>query len=478
MGENRAGLARGAQARGWDELTGVLAAVIAAGALLRLATVGVQHFWLDEAVTAGLMRLDLDDMVGTMGTTESTPPLYYLIARGWAAVFGTGEVGLRMLSALLGTLTIAVAYGIGATLASRRAGLVAAALTAVSPALVWYSQEARAYSLAVLLAALSLLFAARAVTHGSARDVGWWALASALALLTHYFAGFLVAAEAVWLLVAHPNRRAAAIGTGAIAVCAAAVLPLALHQSGQGNLDFIGDVSLGSRLVDTAQLFLAGPTGERLDAAFAAIAAAAAFTLAVAVFALARAGAADRRAAVVLLALAAGGAVVPVLLAALGADYLLPRNLLVLWLPLTAAVAIGIAVSGNRRLGVAAVAVSAVGSLCVLVAVSLDPALQREAITAELTGSRLDAERERVDAQVGFALGSAGKTVTARADCDAGYTVATGNAAVRHGDTWTDVTARETAMSGGSAIGQQATERVDADGTVVQVVAVCTRPRE
>src|SRR5215213_10537298 len=100
MGENRAGLVRRAPARGSYELTGALAAVIAAGALLRFATIGVQHFWLDEAVTAGLMRLDLDDMVGTMWTTESTPPLYYLIARGWTAVFSTGEVGLRMLSAL------------------------------------------------------------------------------------------------------------------------------------------------------------------------------------------------------------------------------------------------------------------------------------------------------------------------------------------------------------------------------------------
>jgi uncharacterized membrane protein len=452
--------------------------VIAVGALLRLATIGVQHFWFDEAVTAGLMRLDVDDMVGTMLTTESTPPLYYVLARGWAAVFGAGEVGLRLLSALLGTVTIAVAYAIGTTLASRRAGLVAAALTAVSPALVWYSQEARSYSLAVLLAALSLLFAARAVTGGSTRDIGWWALASALALLTHYFAGFLVAAEAIWLLVAYPHRRAPAAGIAAVAVCAAAVLPLALHQRGQSNLEFINQVSLPRRLVDTAQLFLGGPTGERLDAAFMAIAAAGAFTLAVAVFALARAGAAERRAAVALVAIAAGAAAAPVLLAVLGADYLLPRNLLALWLPLTAAVAIGIAVTGNRRLGIAALAASAVASLCVLVAVPLDPALQREAITAELTGSRIDPEQVRVDAQVGYAIGSAGKTVTARADCDAGYTVSVGAAAVRHGYDWKSASARETAMSGNSAIGQQATEEVPADGTVVQVVAVCTRSRD
>jgi mannosyltransferase len=476
MGENRAGLARGAPARGWERLTGTLAAVIAVGAVLRFATVGVQHFWLDEAVTTGLLRLDVDDMVETMWTTESTPPLYYLLARGWAAIFGTGEVGLRSLSAILGTFTIPVAYGVGATLATRRAGLMAATLTALSPALVWYSQEARAYSLAILLAALSLLFAARAVTRGSGRDIGCWAVAASLAVLTHYFAGFLVAAEAAWLLLAHPNRRAAIFGTGAVAVCAAAALPLALHQSRQGNLDFIGDVSVGIRLLDTAQLFLAGPTGERMDLLFLVAAAAGAFVVAAAALGLTRAEAADRRAAVVLLALTAGALAMPVLLAVFGADYVLPRNLLPLLVPLTVAVAIGLA--AGARLGVSALAAGAAGSLCVLVAVPLEPDLQREAITAELTGSQIDADRERVDAKVGYALGSAGKTVTARADCDEGYTVSVGNAAVRHDEEWTDVTARETALSGGAAIGQQATERVDADGTVVQVVAVCTRPRD
>ena len=55
-------------------------------------------------------------MLRPIPTTESTPPLYYVLARGWAVVFGTGEVGLRSLSALLGTLTIPVVYAIGATL--------------------------------------------------------------------------------------------------------------------------------------------------------------------------------------------------------------------------------------------------------------------------------------------------------------------------------------------------------------------------
>ena len=63
------------------------------------------------------------------------------------------EYGLRSLSALAGVATVPVAYLIGAELRGRRAGLMAAALVAVNPMLLWYSQEARAYALLVLLCA-------------------------------------------------------------------------------------------------------------------------------------------------------------------------------------------------------------------------------------------------------------------------------------------------------------------------------------
>jgi mannosyltransferase len=451
-----------------------LAAIVAAGALLRFATLGAQHFWLDEAVTAGLLKLDLDEMVGTTWTTESTPPLYYLLARAWAVVFGTGEVGLRLLSALLGTLTIPVVYAIGTTLASRRVGLVAAALAAVSPPLVWYSQEARSYSLLVLLSALSLLFLARAVTRGSDRDVGWWALTAALSLATHYFALFLVAGEAIWLLAAHPRKRRALIGIAAVGACGAALLPLAIHQSGQGNLEFIGDRSLGTRLVDTAQLFLGGPTGERLDAAIVLLAVAALLAAATVL----RAEPPERRRALTLAALAVVGIAAPVLLALVGADYLLARNLLSLWAALAVAAAIGLGAERSGRLGAVALTGVVLGSVWLLAAVALDPALQREEITAELTGSRLDAGEERVDPHVGYALGLAGRTVSARADCDPGYTVAAGGALLRHGSEVTTIPARATTVSDGSALGQMATQQVEADGTVLQVYAVCARPRD
>ncbi len=183
-----------------------LGAVVALAALIRFATLDVQSFWQDEAVTVGLVRLGFGDMLRAIPDSESTPPLYYALAWVWSRVFGDGEVGLRALSALLGTLTVPVVYAIATRLVTSRAGLVAAVLAAVNPLLVWYSQEARAYALLVLLCALSILFFLEVRAQPSGQRLAAWAAVSGLALATHYFAGFLVVTEAVWLLAALGGR--------------------------------------------------------------------------------------------------------------------------------------------------------------------------------------------------------------------------------------------------------------------------------
>ncbi len=194
----------------------VLAGIVVLGAALRFATLDLQSYRYDEAVTAArILHPSLFDTLSAVPGSESTPPFYYLVAWLWSRPFGTGEVGLRSLSALAGTASIAVVYlGAVALPLPRRAGLVAAAMVAVSPVLIWFSQDARAYALVFLLTALSFLFFARALHTNPRRwaentpirrkigpsagrwDLGWWAVFSALAIATHYFAGFVVAPEA------------------------------------------------------------------------------------------------------------------------------------------------------------------------------------------------------------------------------------------------------------------------------------------
>jgi Predicted membrane protein len=179
-----------------------LAGLTAAGVAVRFSTLGLQSYHHDEVITA--MRVipgSFDHMLREVKRSESNPPLYYVLAWGWAKVFGTGEVGLRSLSALFGAATVPVGYLIGRQLATRRVGLILAALLAFNPMLIWYSQEARSYALLVFFAALSLYFFVKVLDTRRGRDLAFWAVASALALCSHYFAFFAVGIEAAWLLV-------------------------------------------------------------------------------------------------------------------------------------------------------------------------------------------------------------------------------------------------------------------------------------
>jgi 4-amino-4-deoxy-L-arabinose transferase-like glycosyltransferase len=443
-----------------------LAALVALGALLRFSTIGLQELWLDEAVTVALLKLDVGQMLETAGLTESTPPLYYLVARTWSVPFGTGDVAVRSLSALAGTLTIPVAYAVGTKLASPRAGLVAAALTAVNPGLVWYSQEARSYALAVLLSALTLLFLARAVRDGDTRAPVWWAVCAGLAVLTHYFAGFLVAVEAIWLLAASRARRRAAGAVAAVGACCAAALVLAVDQSGQGNLDWIGAYSFEERAFDTVELFLVGPTGSRLRLAVPLLA-----TLAVLGGALlARAEPGRRRAFALPASIAVAGAVLPTLLAAAGADYVVARNLLPLWLPAALVVAGGLAAGRPRALGNVLTALLVGASLWVVAAVTLDRTLQREAGTAALVPQPVDAETQHVLPVVAYSRGE-----PARASCPERYAAAGGGASLLSRGADEPLGPR---FASGGPRAWKATAPAGARDRTVYVYAICVRPLE
>jgi uncharacterized membrane protein len=83
-----------------------LAGLVALGVAIRFATLGVQSYHHDEVITATrVIPGDFTDMLRQVKGSESNPPLYYVLAWAWAKAFGTGEIGLRSLSALLGAAT-------------------------------------------------------------------------------------------------------------------------------------------------------------------------------------------------------------------------------------------------------------------------------------------------------------------------------------------------------------------------------------
>jgi 4-amino-4-deoxy-L-arabinose transferase-like glycosyltransferase len=368
----------------------IVAGLTALAAALRFATLGVQAYHHDEIVTASrVLRGDFFHAMNAVGFSESAPPLYYALAWIWTQLTGTGEFGLRSLSALAGVATVPVAYLIGLELRGRRAGLAAAALVAVNPMLLWYSQEARAYALLALLCAISLLYCVRARRRGRRRDFVLWGVASGLALATHYFAVFAVAAEAVLLL--RRRGRESLAGLWIIALVVILLAPLAIHQMSYGHAEWISNFSLGHRLWETAATFVTGETADiiaRPERPALALAPLALVLTGLALLAT-RGDREQRRAAAIPLAVSLAAVAIPVLLAlfASGKDFVLARNVLPALVPLLVAVAIGLTLPTARRLGAALGAALIVYSLAFSVWASVEPNLQRpdwEAVAAEL----------------------------------------------------------------------------------------------
>jgi 4-amino-4-deoxy-L-arabinose transferase-like glycosyltransferase len=311
-------------------------------AILRFATIGSQSYWLDESQAAHELGLSFGSMLGAWNSAEWNPPLYLIIAWPWARVFGTGEVGLRSLSAILGVGLVPLLYLCGAELVSRRAGLVAAALAAVNPFMIWYSQEAREYMLLVVLCTGSLLFFARAWRTQSSRDLLWWGVLSALALLTQYFAGFLIAVEGV-MLVYRLRSRASLIALAAQAVVLAPLIPHVIPRL-QSPATFITSQRLVLRLQQVPVTFGFNTLYKSPGVSYGLLGAA---VLAAVVIALLVIGAGDRelRGAGIAAVLAAGVLLIPLALALAGHDDFIARGLMPAWPPL----AIVIAAAGTAR---------------------------------------------------------------------------------------------------------------------------------
>ncbi len=355
-----------------------LAALTLLAAILRLSTLGAQSFWYDEAFTpVHVLHPSLTATLRSVVHTENTPPLWYLLAWADARVLGTGEYALRLPSALAGIATVPLAWAIGRELTARRAtAITMAAFVAVNPLLVWYSQEARAYGLFVLLTALAMLCFLRALQRPTTGRMAAFALAGSLALLSHYFAVFLLIPMALWLLWAHADRlRAVLPSLGVLALVGVALLPLISAQGGHGT-QWIGQWALSSRLQAIPQYYLTDYYGAALGHGIELL-------LALPILAGVALGLwrvltpPEESGALIALAIAAGGILIPLALLALGADYLAPRNLVAAMIPVTALIAVIVPSQRAARAGMALAVMIALAFLAITLDVTLSPRLQR-----------------------------------------------------------------------------------------------------
>ncbi|MFQ5858326.1 MAG: glycosyltransferase family 39 protein [Anaerolineae bacterium] len=184
---------------------------------LRVYRLNHHDIWGDEAFSIWLSKQPLHQVVA--GGADTHPPLYPLLLFGWLRVAGDSSFATRFLSVIPGVLLVAVVHVLGCRLLSRRAGLLAAGLTAVSPFAVYYSQETRMYAWAATLSALSV-YAFLLITQSlisnlqspisstqspipNTQPPAWYLvyiLATLAAVYTHYYAFFVLLAQNAFLI--------------------------------------------------------------------------------------------------------------------------------------------------------------------------------------------------------------------------------------------------------------------------------------
>ncbi|MGN6870402.1 MAG: glycosyltransferase family 39 protein [Solirubrobacteraceae bacterium] len=355
--------------------TWLLGGLIVLGAILRFATLGTQSYWYDEAQAAHELHLSLGSMLSSMVDVETAPPLYFVLGWAWVHVFGAGEVALRSLSAVAGTALIGIAYLCGRELVSRRAGLLTAAFVAVSPFMIWYSQEAREYMLVATFCGAALLWFVRASRDPTRRNIAWWAGFSVLALLTHYFAGFLIAPQALWLLY-KARSRASLVAVAVVGLVELALIPLLVSHATASLLGFITGTHLSTRIQAVPVEFALGPTFGTTLLSYGLIGAAVLGGILI-VLLIVGAESQELRGAGVAAGLAAVVLLAPILAALLGKDYYLARALIPAWLPLAIVVAAACTTQRLRVPGVVLAVIVLAGFAYGLIRIATDQHYRR-----------------------------------------------------------------------------------------------------
>jgi len=172
--------------------------LLAAGTGLRFVALAAKPFWFDECFSVEVARIDWRNFLHLLWWREANMTLYYLLLRVWLH-FGQSVFFVRSLSVAIAVATIPAIYWLAKLLYNRQVALIAAALYTFNAYNVRYAQEARSYTLFVLLATLSSGFLIAWLREPGQRNRFGYILTSILAVYAHLYALLLVVAQ--WLVL-------------------------------------------------------------------------------------------------------------------------------------------------------------------------------------------------------------------------------------------------------------------------------------
>ncbi len=216
-----------------------LAAVLVLGGVNFVGGVGAASLFVDEAFSWIVASHPLADLYSQVKLSEVAPPGYYLLLHIWLQIGGSmTETWMRIPSVIAGIGLVAAVAWLCQLLGGRRAAVTGALLTAISPLVLTYAQQVRAYVFVMLATTVAVALALEASRRSRHRPA--WLTASGCcgvaAIWLHYTCLSVVIALAVWVLTRPEfSGRAKTIYVAALAVAQGVVTPLLIHQASTGN---------------------------------------------------------------------------------------------------------------------------------------------------------------------------------------------------------------------------------------------------
>ena len=175
-----------------------LGTITLAAFALRIFRLGRWSFWIDE-----LYSIRHAERIVTNGirASDSHHPIYYLLIAPLFRRFGVNEWTARLPAAIIGALTIPILILALTPIIGSSATLILGLILAVSPWHIYWSQNARFYTLTFLLQALALLALYQFGETGRWESILFYLLLYGLAILAHETSALMLVLAAAYLIL-------------------------------------------------------------------------------------------------------------------------------------------------------------------------------------------------------------------------------------------------------------------------------------
>jgi uncharacterized membrane protein len=185
----------------WCRDNSILIGIIILAFLFRIYRLDFQSLWADEIFT--LTNSSSDKSFGEIFQllkVDVHPPLYYYIIHVFVSIFGDTGYVAKFVSLLFGLSSLITLYYLGKELFNKNVALIATFLMGLNHFHIYYSQEARMYSMLCFTTTLSFLFMTRFIKTPTLKATLLYGFTSALLINTHFYSLFPLCAQCVVLL--------------------------------------------------------------------------------------------------------------------------------------------------------------------------------------------------------------------------------------------------------------------------------------